>query len=134
LLPSPNFSLEVLLIKEEETRRFESRRQWRRREWAIEARRLLEVVDHRVFEVSEDWRACLPASLESFTASDLATVMATRKDLAQKMAYCLNKGRVIELIGRRGRAKLYRVLGQLASRGTDGVISYSRPSSSENTP
>jgi hypothetical protein len=43
-------------------------------------------------------------------------------------------GFVIELIGRRGRAKLYRVLGQLASKGTDGVISYSRPSSSENTP
>lgn len=136
LLTSPNLSVEVLLIKEEETRRFEGRRQWRRRGWAIEARRLLEVIDHRVFEVSEDWRACLPASLESFTASDLASVMATRRDLAQKIAYCLHKGRVTELIGKRGRANLYRVLdlGQLASRGTDGVISYSRPSSSENTP
>jgi len=30
--------------------------------------------------------------------------------LAQKMAYCLHKGSVTELIGRRGRANLYRAL------------------------
>jgi hypothetical protein len=31
--------------------------------------------------------------------------------LAQKMAYCLRESRMIELIGRRGRANLYRVPG-----------------------
>jgi hypothetical protein len=35
--------------------------------------------------------------------------MDTGRELAQKMAYCLQKGRVIELIGRQGRANLYRV-------------------------
>jgi hypothetical protein len=29
--------------------------------------------------------------------------------LAQKMAYCLREGNLIELIGKRGRANLYRV-------------------------
>ena len=43
--------------------------------------------------------------------SDLATEIATGKELAQKMGYSLRKGRMIELIGRRGRANLYRVAG-----------------------
>ena len=110
LLANRNFSLEVLLIREEETRRYEGKRQWRRRGWAIDARRLLAVVDRRLFHGTADWRGCLPAGLESFTTKDLATAMDTRNDLAQKMAYCLHKGSVIELIGRRGRANLYRAL------------------------
>jgi hypothetical protein len=109
LLSDRNFSLEVVLIKEEESRRYEGKRQWRRGGWAIEGRRLLEVLDQRVFQESVDWRGCVPAGLESFTASDLATAMDTGRELAQKMAYCLQKGRVIELMGRRGRANLYRV-------------------------
>lgn len=109
LLANRNFSLEVLMIKEEEARRFEGKRHWRRRGWVIEARRLLEVLDQRLFKEPADWRGFLPEGLESFTARDLATATDTGRELAQKMAYCLQKGRVIELIGRRGRANLYRV-------------------------
>ena len=109
LLSHRNFSLEVLMIQEEQARRYEGKRQWRRRGWAIEARRLLEVLDRRLFKESADWRGFLPEGLESFTTGDLATAMDTSRDLAQKMAYCLREGRVIELIGKRGRANLYRV-------------------------
>jgi hypothetical protein len=109
LLPNRNFSLEVLMIKAEEVRRFEGKRHWRRRGWVIEARRLLEILDQRLFKEPADWRGLLPEGLESFTARDLATAMDTGRELAQKMAYCLQKGRVIELIGRQGRANLYRV-------------------------
>jgi hypothetical protein len=109
LLSNRNFSLEVLMIREEEARRFEGRRRWRRRGWALEARRLLEVVDRRLFREPADWRGLLPAGMESFTSSDLATAMDTSRVLAQKMAYCLQKGKVVELIGKQGRAKLYRV-------------------------
>jgi hypothetical protein len=111
LLPNPNFSLEALMIREEELRRFEGNRRWRRRGWVIEGRRLLEVLDRRLFWRSADWLGLLPEALESFTTRDLATGMDARRDLAQKMAYCLRKGRVIELIGKRGRDNLYRVAG-----------------------
>jgi hypothetical protein len=37
--------------------------------------------------------------------------MDTGRELAQKMAYCLRKGSMIELIGKQGRANLYRVAG-----------------------
>ena len=56
LLSNRNFSLEVLMIKEEEARRYEAKRGWRRGGWVIEARRLLEVVDQRLLEESADWR------------------------------------------------------------------------------
>ena len=45
LLADPNFSLEVLMIQEEEVRRHEENRRWRRRGWVTEERRLLGVVD-----------------------------------------------------------------------------------------
>ena len=106
-----NFSLEVLMIREEEARRHNGKRNWRRRGWGIEERRLLEVVDQRLFREPTDWLGFLPESLESFTAKDLAEAMDIRKELAQKMAYFLRKAKLIELIGRRGRANLYSVAG-----------------------
>jgi len=109
LLSNPNFSLEVLMIREEELRRYEGKQKWRRRGWVVEGRRLVEVLDRRLFGKSADWLTFVPDGLQSFTTKDLATVADTRRDLAQKMAYCLREARMIELIGRQGRANLYRV-------------------------
>jgi len=109
LLSNPNFSLEILMIKQEEVRRYERKRKWRGKGWVIEGRQLLQVLDRRVFGASADWLWFLPAGLESFTTEDLATRMNTRRDLAQKMAYCLREGNMIEIIGKRGRANLYRI-------------------------
>jgi hypothetical protein len=111
LLSNRNFSLEVLMIREEETRRYEGKRRWRTGGWATEARRLLEVLDRRLFQELSDWRGFVPDGLESFTTRDLATAVDTRRDLAQKMAYCLREAHVIELVGSRGRTNLYRVAG-----------------------
>lgn len=115
LLPNPNFSVEVLLIRAEEARRFEGRRRRRRKGWEVEERRLLEVVDTRLFRGLADWRAILPGGLASFTAADLATATNTRAALAGKMAYCLRRAGLIELDGRRGRAYLYRPAGPCPS-------------------
>ena len=109
LLAHPNFSLEVLMIREEEVRRYDRRRKRRRKDWVVEGRRLVEVLDRRLFVESADWLAFVPNELQSFTTKDLATIADTRRDLAQKMAYCLRHARMIELIGRQGRANLYRV-------------------------
>lgn len=112
LMAHPNFSLEVLLIKEEEVRRYEPKRSWRRRGWVTEERRLLEVVDRRLFAKAADWRTLLLEHMRrSFTARDLAQTMGIQLRLAQKMAYCLRKTNVIELIDKQGRANRYRVAG-----------------------
>lgn len=110
LLSNPNFSLEVLMIREEEIRRYNGKRKrWRRRGWVIEGRRLVDVMDRRLFGTSADWLAFVPDGLQSFTTKDLATITTTRRDLAQKMAYCLRQANMIELIGKQGRGNLYRV-------------------------
>ena len=108
LLSNPNFSLEVLLIRGEEVRRYNGKRRVRRG-WLIEGRRLLDVLDQRSFGQSTDWLRLLPDGLELFTTSDLASRMNTGRELAQKMAYCLREAKMIELIGKRGRSNLYRV-------------------------
>src|SRR5678816_2034603 len=82
LLSNPNFSLEVLMIRQEEVRRYERKRRWRGKGWAIEGRQLLQVLDQRLFGASADWLWFLPAGLESFTTEDLATRMNTRRELA----------------------------------------------------
>jgi hypothetical protein len=116
LLSNPNFSLEVLMIREEEVRRYNGKRKrWRRKGWVIEGRRLVDVVDRRLFVESADWLAFVPEGLQSFTTKDLAAVAHTRRELAQKMAYCLRHAKMIELIGKQGRGNLYRVAnGQCA--------------------
>jgi hypothetical protein len=111
LLANRNFSLEVLLIREEETRRYDGKRRWRTKGWVTDGRRLLEVVDRRLFEKPTDWQMLLPEkSAEPFTAKDLAEELGIRRQLAQRMAYCLCKGRVIQLTGTRGRANLYEIV------------------------
>lgn len=112
LLSNPNFSLEVLMIRQEEVRRYEAKRRWRGKGWVVEGRELLDVLDQRLFGHSTDWLKFLPDGLDSFTTKDLAAGINTHPELAQKMAYCLREARMIELIGRRGRANLYRVSDQ----------------------
>lgn len=114
LLSNPNFSLEVLMIRQEEVRRYDGKRSWRRKGWVVEGRQLLDVLDQRLFGHSADWLKFLPDGLDAFTAKDLAAGINTRTDLAQKMAYCLREAKMIELIGRRGRANLYRIADQSA--------------------
>jgi hypothetical protein len=110
LITNPNFSLEVLLVQEEEVRRYEANRNWRRKGWVTHERRLLAVLDQQRFETPADWRALLPENLgELFTTKDLADTGAMPLGLAQKTAYCLRKAGVIDLSGRQGRLHIYRV-------------------------
>jgi hypothetical protein len=111
LLAYPNFSLEILIIREEEVRRYDGKRKWRRRGWGTEERRLLGVVEQRLYEDPADWRAFIPKDLGTFTARDLAEAIGIRRKLAEKMVYCLRKVSVIKLIGKKGRANLYSVAG-----------------------
>jgi hypothetical protein len=108
LLARPSFSLDVLLIQEEEVRRYDGRRGWRRKGWVIHERRLLKVLDQHRCEVPADMMALLPPDLvEPFTTSDLAAAMARPRWLAQKMAYCLREMGAIDPVGKQGNAILY---------------------------
>jgi hypothetical protein len=108
LLAHPNFTLEALLIQEEEIRRYDSTRAWRRRGWVTQERRLLQVVDQRRFCTPADMGELLPPGLgEPFTTSDLAAAIARPRRLAQRMAYCLREMGVIEAVGKEHNAIRY---------------------------
>jgi hypothetical protein len=107
LLLHPNFSLEVLLIREEEFRRRDARR-WRRGGWVTQRHCLLDVVGQKRFESPDDLAALIPADLaEPFTTADIAAALHQPRWLAQKMAYCLNAMGVIQQTGKHRNAKLY---------------------------
>jgi len=55
LIRNKNFSLEVLLIEEEEVRCNDGRGSWRRRGVSVQDRKLLNVFDRVVFEDSQDF-------------------------------------------------------------------------------
>lgn len=108
MLHMENLSLEVLLIREEEVRRHEPNRAWRRRGWVTHERRLLDVVERRIFHTPLDLVSLLPPALDAqFTSADLAHALDKPRRLAQQMIYCLAAMGQLAAVGKRGRAKLY---------------------------
>jgi len=108
----PNFTLEALLIDEEEVREYvgKERLSWRRRGWRIKERRLLDIAAHWVIDRPEALNVLLPPDLPSpFTTKDLARLVPIRLPLAQKMAYCLRVSGSIEAVGKQGNAILYSI-------------------------
>ncbi|MCP4643437.1 MAG: hypothetical protein GY851_23520 [bacterium] len=109
LVGRDTFSLEVLLIQEEETRwRDGTTRAWRRRGWVTKERRLLDVVMRREFHTPRDFAALLPVELpDPFTTADIAQASSMTRRLAQQMAYCLREMNAITPVGKQGNSILY---------------------------
>ncbi len=108
LITHPTFTLELLLIREEEVRRFDADRAWRRRGWVIEERRLLEVLDRVVVDSADALAALLPPGLPlRFTTADLAAAVSRNRRVAQQMTYCLRGAGVIDIVDKDGNALVY---------------------------
>jgi hypothetical protein len=110
LIKDRNFSLEVLLIEEEELRCNDGRGSWRRRGVSVKDRKLLKVFDHIVFEDSRDFQRFLPKELDGyFTNKVLALKRGISIKLAQKITYCLRKMGEISIAGKKGNELLFQV-------------------------
>jgi hypothetical protein len=108
LLAHPNFSLEILITREEEIRIDDGRGSWRRKGVSIIDRRLIEIINRRYFVSPNDFLTMLPVALpQLFTNLDLAATLGISKNLAIKMSYCLRKMGVLSVEGKRGRYILY---------------------------
>lgn len=121
LLAHSNFSLEILLIREEEIRRVRgalerpAKRTRFPRDWDRHDHRLLEVVDSRVIESLDDLRAFLPNTLPAqFTNRDLARALGNNYPRAQSMTYVMRQIGILEMTGKRGRAILYSLQIELS--------------------
>ena len=116
LVAHPNFTLEVVLIHEEEWRCPYSgrprsgRKRYRAREWRVCQRRLLKVIESIEFAAPSDFRRFIPADLAvPFTSRDLAAALQRPDYVAHKITYCLRKMGVLTVVGKRQRAWLYEV-------------------------
>lgn len=110
LLSHPNFTLEILLVEEEEVRRPDAKRGWRRGGYVIEERRLVEVRETVEVGSPEKLLELLPAGLpDPFTTTDLAHRLGRSRHLAQEVAYCLRVSGAVETVGRDRRGFLYRL-------------------------
>lgn len=108
LVAHPNFTIEVLLVTEEELRRFDGTKAWRRKGWVVEERRLLEVVDRLIIESPADLASFLPSDVpREFTTADLSDALRRHRRLAQQMTYCLRRAGVITMVGKDGNSIVY---------------------------
>jgi hypothetical protein len=109
-LGDPNFSIDVVLIHEEEVRRPRpNRRRRRQKNWEIQERRLVEVIDSVSLQHPADYLAFVPASLtEPFTTADLARAIDRPRWMARKIAYVLREMNVLVAVGKQGNAILHK--------------------------
>jgi hypothetical protein len=109
LVAHPGFELEVLLVLQEEVRRHQPGRCWRRGGWATVERRLLDVVARVPLAHAEDLACLLPPDLpDRFTTAELAEGIGRPRRVAQQLAYCLKAIDLIEADGKRGHSAEYR--------------------------
>ena len=111
LVNDKNFSLEVLLIEEEEIRCNDGKGSWRRRGVSIRDRKLLDVFDRIVFQESRDFLRFLPKDMDGyFTNKVLAQKLGVSVRLAQKITYCLNKMGAISIAGKQRNELQFQII------------------------
>jgi hypothetical protein len=108
LLVHPHLEIELLLTKEDEIRRHNPDRAWRRMGWMVVERHLREVVDSLLLQSATDIAALLPPGLpDPFTTAELAETLGRPRRTGQQMAYCLSKAGILSTAGKRGNSVLY---------------------------
>jgi len=110
LLSHPNLSVEVALTQEEEIRRPDAKKGWRRGGFVIEERRLIDVEEIVVVDSPEALLDIVPQDLpDPFTTADVAAGLSRSRHLAQEVAYCLRESGAVEMVGRDKRGILYEL-------------------------
>lgn len=110
LIKEENFSLEVLMIEEEEVRCDDGKGSWRRRGVSIKDRRLMNVDGKTLFKNERDLLRFLSTDpIKPFTNRKLAKLTGVSINLARKITYCLRKMGTITTVGRKGKELIFEI-------------------------
>ena len=103
-----NLIIEALIVNVEETRLNDGKGSWKRKGWSIIDRRLVNLIDQKIFHGSMDYLTLIPKSLEfPFTNYELSKALQKSIRLARMMTYCLRKNNLLIVVGKRGKTFLY---------------------------
>lgn len=103
-----NFEVEVILTTEEDVRVNDGKGSWKRKGWSSVDRRLVEIVDRKLFSTPKDFLQLIPDTLvEPFTTRTLTEALQVPRRLVQKMTYCMRKMEILKVVGKEGNAHLY---------------------------
>ncbi|MGI9623998.1 MAG: hypothetical protein ACR2PK_14270 [Acidimicrobiales bacterium] len=101
MLDHPNLELEVVLVSMVKSQAHDPRARRGRGGWRTIDRRIDEVVETRRFSSVEDLVALIPPGIvEPFTTEDIAVAAQIKRDVAQRVAYCLRHAGRLEQIAR----------------------------------
>lgn len=110
LISHPNFSLEILLIREEEIRCADGQGSWRRKRVSLRDRRLLEVLESVIFTAKSDFRRFLPTDLpDLFSHKIWAAHSGLPVYQVRRLSYCFRKMGLLQEKGRKGNELLLEI-------------------------
>ena len=115
VFPHPRLELEVLMTLQDEYRLPAEKKRRVCRGYVVEDRLLDEVTGRAMLRTVDDLLAMLPQSIrlperiEPFSTADLAAAAGITRPLAQKVAYCLRRCGVAQVVGKDGNAILYEL-------------------------
>jgi len=111
VFPHRRLTLEVALVEVDELRYpgHGRRRRHRENDFLVEDQQLLTILETHRFRTLADLRKLLPRGLPAtFHTGHLAQSLSVRRDIAQRMAYCMRETGAIHPVGKQGNAVLYR--------------------------
>ena len=108
LFQQMNFTLEVLLIKEEEIRCDDGKGSWRRKGISIFDRKLKDVEESIIFQNKKDFQRFIPVGLEDpFSTKSYAKELQISIYKTRRIIYALKKIGTITQVGKKGNLLLY---------------------------
>lgn len=109
LINNDNFSIDILMIVEEEFRLDDGNGSWRRRGVSIFDRDLVDVADQIHLSSPMDYFKFIPQDIkEPFTNNELSHALNMNINLTRKMTNCMKKIGIIEETGKVKNEKLFR--------------------------
>lgn len=109
LVSNDNFSIDILMIVEEEFRLDDGNGSWRRRGVSIIDRDLVDVVDDIHLDSPTDYYKFIPQDIkEPFTNNELSHALKMNINLTRKMTNCMKKIGIIEETGKIRNEILFR--------------------------
>ena len=108
LVNDPNFSVEVVLVREEELRCEDGKGSWRRKGTSIRDHVLLDVASRELFREAADFLRLLPEGWTGpGTNKELSLALKQPRFRIARMTYCLLRMGLLRLAGKRGNSLLY---------------------------